>query len=249
MIEVPDFLSKEIIISWLMTHGVKIVLILGVAFFVDKILRRYVNKLLHKVIQYEEQGDKRREDTVVKIINCGITIALWGVVAIAVIGGLEVNVTGVLAGAGIVGLALGFSAQYMIRDSFAGIFVIIENQYRVGDFVCLDNVCGLVEDITLRKTVLRDLGGKEHHIPHGTVKIVSNLSKELARVNLNISITYDPNLKKAIEILNKIGNELAQDSDFKDKIIKTPRALGVDNFSDIGVEIKIVGDTKPLQQW
>ena len=160
MTEIPDFLSKEIIFSWLMTHGVKIATILGVAFFIDKILRRYINKLLHKVIQYEEQGDKRREDAVVKIINWGITIALGGVVAIAVIGELGVNVTGVLAGAGIVGLGLGFGAQYMIRDFFAGIFVIIENQYRVGDVVCLDNVCGLVEDITLRKTVLRDLDGK-----------------------------------------------------------------------------------------
>ena len=94
-----------------------------------------------------------------------------------------------LAAAGIAGLAFGFGGQYLIRDLISGLFIIMENQYRIGDVVCFDGTCGLVEDISMRMTTLRDLDGIVHHVPHGEIKKVSNLSKQFARVNLNIGLS------------------------------------------------------------
>lgn len=161
--------------------------------------------------------------------------------------GLEIGP--ILAGAGIVGLALGFGGQYLIRDIITGLFVILENQYRIGDVVNIDTTGGLVEDISLRKTTLRDLNGTVHHIPHGEIKRVSNLSKKYARVNLDVGISYSSDLEQVIKVINKTGNELAEDPRFKDVIISPPQFLRVDDFADSAIIVKILGDTKPLKQW
>jgi small conductance mechanosensitive channel len=161
--------------------------------------------------------------------------------------GLEIGP--VLAGAGIVGLALGFGGQYLIRDIITGLFIILENQYRIGDVVYIDTTGGLVEDISLRKTTLRDLNGTVHHIPNGEIKLVSNFSKQYARVNLDVGISYSSDLEKVIKVINKTGNELAEDPHFKDVIISPPQFLRVDDLADSAIIVKILGDTKPLKQW
>ena len=162
---------------------------------------------------------------------------------------LGIKIAPILAGAGIVGVAVGFGAQYLIKDLISGLFIIIENQYRVGDVVNFDGIGGLVEDITLRMTTLRDLDGTVHHVPHGNIKSVSNLSKEYARINLNIGISYSSNLEHVITVINKTGNELAEDPAWKDAIIKAPQFLRIDDFADSAIIIKILGETKPIQQW
>ena len=115
--------------------------------------------------------------------------------------------------------------------------------------VCLDGTCGLVEDINLRKTILRDLDGIVHHVPNGEIKKASNLSKQFARVNLNIGISYKENLDKVIGVINKVGKELAEDPQWKDLILKPPQFLRVDDFGESAMIIKILGETKPLKQW
>jgi small-conductance mechanosensitive channel len=155
----------------------------------------------------------------------------------------------ILAGAGIVGLAFGFGGQYLIKDIITGLFIILENQYRIGDVINVDTIGGLVEDISLRKTILRDLDGTVHHIPHGEIKTVSNLSKGYARVNLDIGVSYSSDLEHVIKVINRTGKELAEDPLFKDLIIKPPQFLRVDDFADSAVIVKILGDTNPLKQW
>ncbi len=139
--------------------------------------------------------------------------------------------------------------EHIIRDFLAGIFIIIEDQYRVGDVVNIANVGGLVQDISLRKTVLRDLDGREHHIANGEIRKASNLSKEFSGVNLNIGVAYKENLEHVIEVVNRVGKELAEEPQWKDKIITTPQFLRVDDFADSAIIIKILGDTKTLKQW
>ena len=146
-------------------------------------------------------------------------------------------------------VALGFGGQYLIRDLIGGLFIIMENQYRIGDVVCFDGTCGLVEDISLRMTTLRDLDGTVHHVPHGEIKKTSNLSKYFARVNLNVGISYNANLEQVISVVNKVGKELAEDSEWKEHILKPPQFLRVDDFGDSAIMIKILGETKPLKQW
>ncbi|MFA5421046.1 MAG: mechanosensitive ion channel family protein, partial [Patescibacteria group bacterium] len=120
---------------------------------------------------------------------------------------------------------------------------------RIGDVVSFDGDSGSVEDITLRMTTLRDLNGTVHHIPHGEIKRVSNLSKSFARVNLDISVSYNSKLENVINVVNRVGKELAEDDKFKNSIIKAPEFLRVDDFADSAIIIKILGDTKPLKQW
>jgi small conductance mechanosensitive channel len=154
----------------------------------------------------------------------------------------------VLAAAGIVGLAVGFGGQYLIRDIIAGLFIILENQYRIGDVVHLDGTNGLVEKISLRMTTLRDLDGTVHHIPNGEIKRVSNLAKNFARVNLNVGVAYDSKMDQVIQVVNRTGLELAQDPAWKDFIIKPPQFLRIDDLADSAIIIKILGDTQPLKQ-
>jgi small-conductance mechanosensitive channel len=160
-----------------------------------------------------------------------------------------VKIGPILAGAGIVGLAFGFGGQYLIRDIITGLFIIIENQYRIGDVINIDATGGLVEDISLRVTTLRDLDGTVHHIPHGEIKKVANLSKGWARVNLDLGVSYSANMEHVIEVVNRTGKELAEDPLYKDSIISPPKFLRVNDFADSAVIIKVLGDTKPLKQW
>ncbi|MBD3251813.1 mechanosensitive ion channel [Candidatus Uhrbacteria bacterium] len=115
--------------------------------------------------------------------------------------------------------------------------------------MCIDGTCGVVEDINLRLTILRDLDGTVHYIPNGNVTKTSNMSKDFARVNMNVGIGYDADLDKVVQVVNRVGIELAADEQWKEKIKKAPEFLRVDSFGDYSVNIKILGDVEPLQQW
>jgi small conductance mechanosensitive channel len=144
---------------------------------------------------------------------------------------------------------LPFTVGAVIFCFVTGLFIILENQYRVGDAVNIAGVGGAVEDITLRVTVLRYLDGVVHHIPHGEVKTVSNMAKGFARVNFNIGVSYSSDLETVIETINEVGEDLVNDDYFKGIITKKPEFLRVDEFADSAVIVKILGETKPLSQW
>jgi len=176
-------------------------------------------------------------------------VIVWISVILMIISEFGVNIGPLLAGAGVIGLAVGFGAQYIIRDFFTGLFIILENQYRVGDVVCIDTICGTVEDINLRMTVLRDIDGAVHHIPNGEIKIATNKTKGFARINLVIGVAYDTDIDKVKNVINKVGQEIANDPKWKDKIFKAPEFIRIDNLADSSVDIKISGEVKPLEQW
>jgi small-conductance mechanosensitive channel len=154
-----------------------------------------------------------------------------------------------LAGFGVVGIAVGFGAQYLVRDLIAGLFILWENQYRVGDVARVADVGGLVEQVTLRKTVLRDLDGIVHHIPNGEIRVASNYTRHFSRVNLDVSVAYGTDLDHAISVINRVGQELAADENWRERIVTPPQALRVNNFGSSGIDIKILGDVKPMEQW
>lgn len=241
------------ITPWFLGHGVKILGIVIAAFLVQRFGQLFIGRLIRKVITKNQFPDaaseKKREDTLIQIFAGVLKIGLWVLAALMILSEFGVEIGPLLAAAGIAGIALGFGGQYLIRDLIAGLFFILENQYRIGDVVCFDNTCGLVEDISLRMTTLRDLDGKVHHVPHGEIKKVSNLSKDFARVNLNIGIAYDSKLEHVIEVINQVGQELANNPAWKEHITKPPQFLRVDEFADSAIVIKILGETKPLKQW
>ncbi len=250
-----EFVSKwlDLVIPWLLTHGIRIVIIPVIAYILIKIGNRFIEKGVRVAVVSDRYLSKdaeiKRENTLIRIFTGAYEIVLWTMAGLMILQEGGVNIGPILAGAGIVGLAFGFGGQYLIRDIITGLFLILENQYRIGDVVGLDSTFGLVEDISLRMTTLRDLDGTVHHVPHGEIKRVSNLSKHFARVNLNIGISYSSNLEHVIQVVNRVGNELAEDPSWKDSIIKPPQFLRVDDFADSSVVVKILGDTKPLKQW
>lgn len=243
----------ELLIPWLLSHGIKILIIFVAAYIFNKIIAKFIEKAVRIALIPDgvssEEAEKKREDTLIHIFDATARIAIFTVAILMVLQELGMMIGPILAGAGIVGLAFGFGGQYLIRDIIAGLFIIIENQYRIGDVVNFDNVGGLVEEISLRMTTLRDLDGTVHHVPHGDIKKVSNLSKNFARVNLNIGVAYNTNLEHVIEVVNRTGNELAQDKQYKPLIIQPPQFLRVDDFADSAIVIKILGETKPLKRW
>jgi moderate conductance mechanosensitive channel len=242
-----------LIIPWMLTHGLRIIFIAAGTFLLGRLATRVIRRAVMMAVVPDSQStyesEKMREDTLIRIFNgaIGTVILLLGLLMILNETGVEIGP--LLAGAGIVGLAVGFGGQYLIRDIISGMFIILENQYRIGDVVNLNSTGGLVEDISLRKTTLRDLNGTVHHVPHGEIKIVSNLSKNFARVNLNIGIAYNTDLAHVIDVINRTGKELAEDPLFKDLIITPPEFVRVDDFADSAIIVKILGDTKPLKQW
>jgi small conductance mechanosensitive channel len=250
-----DTLKKwtESIIPWLLDHGIKIVLIAIAAWLLNKILGRIIIRTVRVAVVVDEntskEGEKKREDTLIRIFNGAVRIIIIILAAMMILQEIGLKIGPLIAGAGIAGLALGFGGQYLIRDIISGLFIILENQYRIGDVININGTGGLVEDISLRKTTLRDIDGTVHHIPHGEIKIVSNLSKSFARVNLDIGISYNTDLEHAISVINRTGRELAEDPLFRESVISPPQFLRVNDFAESAVVLKILGDTKPLMQW
>jgi small conductance mechanosensitive channel len=192
---------------------------------------------------------QKRSRTISNVITSTIGIMIGIVVLFTILAEVGINIGPALASLGILGLAISFGAQSLIKDLINGIFILVENQYGVGDVIRVGDIAGLVEEVNLRRTILRDLDGAVHYIPNNEINIVTNLTKEYSRVNMNVSVAYKEDLDKVIKIINRVCSNLADDKDWKDKIIKSPQVLRVNALGESGIEIKIVGDTLPLAQW
>ncbi len=247
-------LSWGTVVNWLLEHGTRILIILAIGAGLWFTLKRGLPPLLSRTLSQtmtgeSKQGLAKRTQTLLSVFIGAGKIIIAVIVAFMVLSELDVPIAPVLASLGIAGIAVGFGAQYMIRDLIAGIFILIENQYRVGDWVTIANIGGLVEQINLRTTVLRDFDGTVHHVPNGEIRVASNFSRRFARVNLDISVAYGTDLDHAISVINRVGQELAEDENWAKMIISAPHALRVNNLGDSGIDIKILGDVKPMQQW
>ena len=251
-IQIENIIS--FIIPWLLAHGVKIVFILFGAFVLNRIAKKFIEKTVRKAVTSEgrsAEAERKREETLIKIFAGGLKLIVWAIAIAMALPELGINIGPILAGAGILGLAIGFGTQHMVRDFLAGLFVILENQYRVEDYICLDDTCGTVEDITLRKAILRDLHGTVHHLPHGTVNKVANYTKKLGSARMDISVAYKEDIDHVMEVINKVGKEMAGESPWKEDTLTAIQVVGTgpSNFADSGVEITVAGDTKPGTQW
>jgi len=241
------------ILPWLKVEGVGILIILISVFLVKRFGHMVIEKIVRRSVHREafgtDEDEKAREDTLIQILDGFIGVLVWVMAVMMILASLGANIAPLLAGAGLVGVAVGFGAQYIVRDLITGLFIILENQYRVGDVVCLDGTCGSVERVTLRTTVLRDLDGEVHHVPNGEIKRTTNKSMYWSRVNLVVGVSYEADLDKVERVINEIGQSLVDDPEWKDKIIETPKFLRVNKLNDSSVDIRILGMTASDQQW
>ena len=154
---------------------------------------------------------------------------------------LNLDIGPAIAGLGIAGLALSLGAQHLVRDYVAGAFVLIENQYSKGDIVGIAGVTGTVEDISLRRTTLRDLDGTVHYVPHGLIQTSSNLTRTWAGINVDVPVPYDEDLERITAAIDAAGRRLAEDSKLGARIVDAPRVVRVENLAEQGMVLKVIG--------
>jgi moderate conductance mechanosensitive channel len=240
------------ITTWLTTSGIKVLGILIVLLFLSQ-MSKWVVKWLEKFIPEKDPLQaaeaKKRVHTLGNILRHALVIVIFFIALLMILGELGIQLGPLLATAGVGALAVGFGAQSLVKDVISGFFIILENQYRIGDAIEVAGVSGLVESVSLRRTVLRDLEGKVHTIPNGEIKIVSNLSKEWARSVLDIGISYREDVDQVVNLLEGIGREMAAEEPWKSVLLDPLQVFGVERFGESELVIRVVVKTAPLKQW
>jgi small conductance mechanosensitive channel len=253
---VLEFLRSagSVIGSWLASDGLRILLILFMSWVVTRIARRVIPRLLSSVMlgnaSTADHDEILKRSETLSSVFVGAAVSLIYVLALfMVLSELSVPIGPVLGGFGIAGIAVGFGAQYLVRDLIAGVFILAENQYRTGDVVTIAGISGLVESINLRRTVLRDLDGQAHVIPNGEITVSTNKTKYWSRVNLDVGVAYKEDVDRVIAVLNEVGEEIAADPYFGLMLITPPQVLRLNSLDDSAVTFKMLGDCKPMKQW
>ncbi len=251
---VEEFLREfhwEVIIK----TGLRVFVMMVFAWIAMKVLQKSLHRLENRlIIKSVEEGEppsesQKRIETIVRLIKQGVFLALWLTIGLVILKEFGVEVAPILASAGVVGLAVGFGAQNLVRDVIAGFFVILENQIRVGDVAIINGTGGLVERINFRTTVLRDQAGVVHIFPNGSISTLSNLTSEWSAYVFDIGIAYAENTDHVIEIMQEVGSDMLQDSKFGKYMIEALEIFGVDKFDQSAVIIKGRIKTKPIRQW
>ena len=263
-------IPKDTALDWFVaTPGtILLIIVVGLVFrwFVNRAIDRLVTRAskgsLPSVIANSKAGDflselrpgnserrKQRAQTMGSLLKSISTGLILAVVIVMVLAQLSVNIAPIIASAGIVGVAFGFGAQNLVKDFLAGIFMILEDQYGVGDVVDLGEATGVVEAVGLRVTRLRDVNGTVWYVRNGEVLRVGNQSQNWARTVLDITVGYEADLDQVQTILQEEATAMFEDARFHDVIIEPPEVWGVERFDKDGAVVRVVLKTAPLEQW
>jgi small-conductance mechanosensitive channel len=235
--------------------GLRISILLLFAWIAMKVLQKFLQRLeKHLIRKSEQEGEppsesEKRIETIVRLIKQACLLALWLTFGLVILKEFGVEIGPIIASAGVVGLAVGFGAQNLVRDIIAGFFIILENQIRIGDVAILNGTGGLVEKINFRTTILRDVGGVVHIFPNGTISTLSNLTNEWSAYVFDIGVAYKENTDHVIEVMQEVGKTMREDKNFGKNMLDDLDIFGVDKFDDSSVVIKGRIKTKPIKQW
>jgi small-conductance mechanosensitive channel len=247
----------DMISGWIAGHAIAIAatILIGTLLFI--IGSAFVGQLVTKAVTRTHQRNwpkkdiEKRQKTLVSLF-----ITLWQIVIVIVVVGFIIHVlfptatlAPLFASAGIIGVALGFGAQSLVKDFLTGIFIIAENQYRVGDVIDINGFGGTVERIGSRSTAIRDADGNVHYFPNGMIQHVINKTMGYSMARFSILLAPDADLDKAIEVINALGQKIALEADWKAKIIDAPKFVFFGDFTANSVELFIAGKTQPSDQW
>ena len=242
--------------NWLIEELPGLLIVLVLFFLTFKIVVFSLKKLNKTFLKRADRDEKvdtveegKRINTLISIIHSLIKIILWAILIMLVLQRFGINIAPILAGAGIVGLAVGFGAQQLVKDYISGFFIILENQIRSGDAAIINGTWGLVEKIEFRTTILRDFSGVVHIFQNGKISDLANMTKEWSAMLFDIGVAYKENLQEVMDLMIKTGDELQNDSKFKDKILEPIEVFGLDKFADSAIVIKARLKTKPMEQW
>lgn len=243
--------------AWLIDPGVAILAIIVFAWLgrhfgglvIGQLVRRIVRSTHHNPLSADDVT--KRRDTLSSLFT-----VIWKIILIVVASCMifqqvfpQVDFTPFFASAGLLGVAIGFGAQSLIKDFLSGVFIIAENQYRVGDIVDIEGAAGTVERVTVRSTVIRDASGNVHFMPNGEVIHVINKTMGFSKVNFSLVVDPDTDVDKLATVIDEVGVKLSEDEKWKDKVLEAPHFLNIGTFSDVALEVTITGKTNPSQQW
>ncbi len=216
------------------------------------LIHRWSNRTQRKLVESGDLQNRARAQRLETIARTFSTAVILTIVVIAIVMGLAVwgvPIAPIVASLSVVGVGIGFGAQDLVKDVIAGIFVLVEDQYSVGDVVELAGVSGTVVEVRLRTTVLRGLDGSVHHIPNGAVRVATNLTHESSSIVLDLAVAYEESVDRAIEVITDETIVLANDPEWGPRLVDQPTVLGVDALADSGVIVRIVMTTDPDQRW
>lgn len=208
---------------------------------------RVGNKFIDKLIKEEEGKEIRRKNTLMLLLKSVLKYTIYFFAGIIILSIFGVPVTSLIAGAGIFGLAIGFGGQSLVKDIINGFFILFENQFSVGDYVETAGQEGIVEELGLRTTIIRNFAGQVHIIPNGEIGQVTNYSDGKMRVLVDVGISYDENPSEAIDKLEELCQIIAQEKG--DVLLEGPTVLGVQELADSSVVLRILAKVKPMEQW
>jgi len=237
----------------ILENTAKVAIIFVIAIALNIILKKVIPKAIiagsSKVREESPDQLANRTKTMAYVVTKVIAAIIWIIVFVMVLGVIELNISPLLATLGVASLGLGFAIQNIIRDYLQGFFIVMEDWYRIGDWVTISGMEGEVEDVSPRRTVLREVNGTMHVIPNSQVLFASNQTRDWARINLNITVAYKEDISNVYQVINEVCQELKDDPDFGTNLTTTPTAMRVSALGDHGVDICIRGYTKPGEQW
>lgn len=251
---IRDFLHSHAaaITEWLLTSGLKSLFIVIGAF----ILIRIAFTLIKRIERLADDGDptfqsrqEKRAATLSVLLRQVAAVSISLVAFMMVLKEFHVDIAPIIAGAGIIGLAVGFGAQSLVKDVISGFFILLEEQFDVGDVISGAGVSGAVEKIGIRFTQLRDLEGKVHYIPNGEFRVVSNLTRGWSRAVIDIGVGYDEDLDRVQHVLRQVDTDMRNLPEWKGIILEPLEIFGVESFADSAVTVRMVYKTLPGKQW
>lgn len=242
---IKDYFSAEKLLNmvWVI---VSILIILVARKIITNIILKLVDRILNEKESKKYKLDYNRMKTIKSVINSVIIYGLYFIAYIMVFDQLGIKIGPLIAAAGVGGLAIGFGAQSLVKDVITGFFILFENQFTVGDYITIDDKSGIVEELALRITKIRDFNGELHIIPNGSIVRVTNKCTGSMRALVEIGIAYEENIDNAISVLEKECEEIAKDNP---SIIDGPKVLGVSNLGESDVIITTIARTTPMEQW
>lgn len=259
----------EFIVVRLVSPGFAIILILLLAVILNALASRGIRRVtermkqegsvggrLHERLAGQEQPSDvqaqrrtQRAEALGAVTRSVVTVTIWVVAAIMALGQIGINLGPLVAGAGILGVALGFGAQELVKDFLSGIFMLIEDQYGVGDIIDANGAVGVVEGISLRSTRIRSLDGTLWHVPNGEIRRVGNMSHEFARAMLDVSVAYGTDIDAAADLIERVAVEMAGQEEYREVFLEPPEILGVEMLGDDAIDLRLLIKTQPAKQW
>jgi moderate conductance mechanosensitive channel len=238
-------------LDWIVTTGARILIIIVIAVIALKLASLLSKKIFaHYLIDDRLEGEtQKRAKTLNSLVRYVLSVVILTVTTVTILGELGIKIGPILAAAGIVGLAVGFGAQQLVQDIISGFFILLEDQIRVGDVVQIGGKGGLVERVTLRMTILRDLSGNVHFVRNGHIDVVTNMTKDFSYYVFDIGVAYRENVEEVMQVIKQVDDEIQNDPKLKNDILEPMEILGLDQFADSAVIIKARIKTKPISQW